>query len=135
MLWFSDLSLLIIARGKTLFRSSFEYHWENFHYLSNDSIMKSSAERLHLSIYLFSLFLLFTYTEFTVFENHSKCRILHFWHLPTIFDLLKVTCLVTLFDRKLQLSKNSPKLTTFVIFNELLSTQNVNVARSAQNVE
>ena len=47
----------------------------------------------------------------------------------------KLTCLVTLFDRKLQVFKNSPKLTIFGIFNELLSTQNVNVARFAGNVE
>ena len=39
-----------------------------------------------------------------MFENYSKCRILifQFWHFPPIFVLLKVTCLVTLFDRKLQ---------------------------------
>ena len=29
-----------------------------------------------------------------------------FWHFPPIFVLLKVTCLVTLFDRKLQVCKN-----------------------------
>ena len=41
--------------------------------------------------------------KFTVFENHQKCRIwsLKFWHFPPIFDLLKLTCLITLFDRKL----------------------------------
>ena len=39
----------------------------------------------------------------TVFETNSKYRIwiFEFWHFPTIFDLLKLTCLVTLFDRKL----------------------------------
>ena len=58
-----------------------------------------------------------------------------FWHFPPIFDLLKLTCLVTLFDRKLQVFKNSPKWTIFGIFNQLLSTQNVNVARFARNVE
>ena len=56
-----------------------------------------------------------------MFENYSNCRI---W----IFQILKVTCLVTLFDRKLQIYKKSPKYTIFGIFNELLSTQNVNVA-------
>ena len=61
--------------------------------------------------------------------------IFQFWHFPLIFVLLKMTCLVTLFDRKLQVFKNSPKLTIFGIFNELLSTQNVNVARFARNVE
>ena len=39
----------------------------------------------------------------TVYENHPKCRIwiFQFWHFPPIFDLLILTCLVTLFDRKL----------------------------------
>ena len=50
--------------------------------------------------------------------------------------LLKVTCLVTLFDRKFQVSKKkSPNLTIFGTFNELLSTQNVNVARFARDVD
>ena len=49
--------------------------------------------------------------------------------------ILKLTCLVTLFDRKLQVFRNSPKLTNFGIFNELLSIQNVNVARFARNEE
>ena len=54
----------------------------------------------------------------------------YFWHFPP-----NLSCLVTLFDRKLQIFKNSPKLAIFGIFNELLSTQNVNVARFARNVE
>ena len=37
----------------------------------------------------------------------------------TNFVLFKLTCLVTLSDRKLQVFKNSPKL---IIFDELLST-------------
>ena len=60
---------------------------------------------------------------------------LEFWHFPPIFVLLKLKCLVTLFDRKLQVFKNSPKWTIFGIFNLLLSTQNVNVARFALNVD
>ena len=32
-----------------------------------------------------------------------------FWQLSPIFVLLKLTCLVTLFDRKLQIFKNLPK--------------------------
>ena len=45
----------------------------------------------------------FNFDFHTVFENHPKCRIwiFEFWHFPPIFDLLKLTCLVTLFDRKL----------------------------------
>ena len=44
---------------------------------------------------------------------------LEFRHFPSIFDLLKFICLVTLFDCKLQVFKNSPKLTIFGIFHEL----------------
>ena len=44
-------------------------------------------------------------------------KIFQFWHFPPIFVLLKLTCLVTLFDRKLQVFKNSPKWTIFGIFN------------------
>ena len=63
-----------------------------------------------------------------MFENYSNCRI---W----IFQILKVTCLVTLFDHKLQIYKKSPKYTIFGIFNQLLSSQITNVARFARNVE
>ena len=41
----------------------------------------------------------------TLLENHSK-----FWHFPPIFVQLKMTCLVTLFDRNLYFFKNSPNL-------------------------
>ena len=58
-----------------------------------------------------------------------------FWHFPPIFDLLKLTRLVTLFDCELQVFKNLPKWIIFGIFNELLSTQFVKVARFARNVE
>ena len=72
-----------------------------------------------------------------LFENYPKCRICNFqfWHFPPIFGLLKVTCLVTLFDGKLQVFKTSPKLAIFGIFNELLYPQNVNAARFARKVE
>ena len=46
-----------------------------------------------------------------------------------------MTCLVTLLDRKLQVFINSPNWPFFGVFNELLATQNVNVARFARNVE
>ena len=52
-----------------------------------------------------------------------------------IFLLLKLTCLVTLFDCKLQIFKNGQKFNTYGIFNELLSTQNVIVARFARNIK
>ena len=59
---------------------------------------------------------------------------LNFFHL---FQCLSYwTCLVTLFDRKLHFFfKNSSNWPFFGIFNKLLSTQNVNVARFARNVE
>ena len=54
----------------------------------------------------------------TVFKNYSKCHIwvFQFWHFPPIFVFLKLTCLVTLIDRKLKVFKNSPKWTIFGIF-------------------
>ena len=70
-------------------------------------------------------------------ENYSKWLIwiLWFWHFPPILVLLKLICLLTLFAWKLQVFKNSPKVAIFGIFNELLSTQNVKIARFARNVE
>ena len=53
-------------------------------------------------VYIFCLHILHKYT---LFENYSKYRI---WHFPPIFVLLKLICLVTLFDRKSQVFKNSP---------------------------
>ena len=46
-----------------------------------------------------------------MFENHPKYRIwiFEFWHFQPIFVLSKLICLVTLFDRKLQIFKNSSK--------------------------
>ena len=66
-----------------------------------------------------------------MFENSSKCPISRFvfCHFLPIFILLKVECLVTLFDRKLQVFKNSPQTDHFKL------TQNVNVARFARNIE
>ena len=60
----------------------------------------------------------------TLFENHSKCliRILVFFII--FFVSLKVICLVTLFEHKLQ--------DLFGIFYELLYTQNVSVAGNVE---
>ena len=43
--------------------------------------------------------------------------------------------MVTLFNSKLQVFKKSPNLIILGIFNQLLATQNVNVARFARNFE
>ena len=63
--------------------------------------------------------LAYIWAKLILFKNYSKCRIwiLEFWHFPPIFVLLKLTCLVSLFDSKLQVFKNSPKWTIFGIFN------------------
>ena len=47
--------------------------------------------------------------KFTLFENYSKCRIFLILAFSPKFNLLNLTCLVTLFDHKLQIFKNSPK--------------------------
>ena len=66
----------------------------------------------------------------------TQIVILEFFNFGIFHQFLSnLTCLVTLFDRKFQFFKNSPNWTIFGIFNELLSTQNVNVARFARNVE
>ena len=57
------------------------------------------------------------------------------WIFQPIFVSLRVTCLVPLFDNKLQVFKHSSKWIIFGIFNELLSTQNLNLARFARNLE
>ena len=62
-------------------------------------------------------------------------KIFSFVTFHQFFVLLKLTCLVTLFDGKLQVFKTSPKLAIFGIFNELLATQNVNVARFTRKEE
>ena len=81
----------------------------------------------------------------TVLPDRSKIggKCIHIvWKSPKkshlnfrIFLLLKLTCLLTLFDYKLQVFKNGQKCNTFGIFNELLSTQNVIVARFARNIK
>ena len=70
---------------------------------------------------------------YALFENFPKCLVWIFqlWHFPPIFVLSKLTCLVTLFDHKLQIFK----MNHFGTFSDILFTQNVNVARFARNVE
>ena len=70
-----------------------------------------------------------------IFNELLSSKMSYFLHFSSIYVPLEFTCLVTLFDRKLQVFKKSPKLTIFGIFSELLATQNVNVARFARNVE
>ena len=65
---------------------------------------------------------------YQIVGNYPKCSNFEYWHFPPIFVRSKVTCLVTLFDSKLQVF-------IFGIFSELLPSQNVNVARFVRNVE
>ena len=66
-------------------------------------------------------------------ENRQKIAF-EFWHFIPIFVLLKDTCLVSLFGCKFQVFKKLTKIDYFGIFIELLSTQNVTVARFARKV-
>ena len=68
-----------------------------------------------------------------MFENNSKCGIGTFHLLAFFINFCPIKSdLSDNTDRKPQVFKNSPKLTFFVIFIELLPTQNVNVARFAR---
>ena len=58
--------------------------------------------------------------------SHQNFSILALFY--QIFVQFKLACLVPLFDGKLQIFEKIAKLTIFDIFNELLSTLNVNVA-------
>ena len=60
--------------------------------------------------------------------------IFELWLFSPIYVLFKLACLVALFDSKLQIFKNSSKLTIIGIFNDILSTQNVEIARFARNI-
>ena len=77
-------------------------------------------------------------TSYTLFENYSKFRIpiFQYWHIPSIFVLLKLTCLLsnTVWPNTSDFQKK-PKLSIFGIFNAFLSHQNINVARFARNIE
>ena len=74
---------------------------------------------------------------FTLVENYSKCRIWNFYfrHFPPIFLQLKLTGLVTLFDRKLLVFRNSPKWTIFGFFKWIFVFLNCNVAQFVRNFE
>ena len=67
-----------------------------------------------------------------MFENYSKCRILAFF---TIFCTIKSDLSGNTVWPQASGFQKLAKLTIFGIFNELLSTQNENVARFARNVE
>ena len=66
------------------------------------------------------------------YQNHSKCRIwiFEFCHFPTIFLPIEIDkhCLAIRFSKTRQIDY-------FWLFNELLTTLNVNVARFARNAE
>ena len=65
--------------------------------------------------------------EYTLLENHPKCLIWIFqlWHFPPIFVLSGNT----VWQQASRFQKLA-KLSVIDIFNELLSTQNINVVRS-----
>ena len=68
-------------------------------------------------------------TQNVAFENS------YFRHFPPIFLQLKLTGLVTLFDRKLLVFRNSPKWTIFGFFKWIFVFLNCNVAQFVRNFE
>ena len=107
--------------------------WRKSNFGSTNKIFKlmyHTAAKLHFwskrSIQyscLLNISCLFTYSILnfscsTLFENNLKCcrLIFEFWHFFTNFCPVKLTCLVTLFDCKLQVFKNSPKWTILAFF-------------------
>ena len=68
-----------------------------------------------------TLFLDYQQVQFSNFSilkiyKNFAVELFNFWHFPPIFVLLKMTYLVTLFDPKLKVFKNSSKWTIFGIF-------------------
>ena len=95
--------------------------------LSSSSISATAKRYLHhhLATFFAAKMLAISFLKILALKNITVSHCLkitqnvafEFWHLPPIFVLLKLTCLVTLFDRKIQVFKNSPKWTIFGIFN------------------
>ena len=79
----------------------------------------------------------FKWSIVTVFENHPKCRIriFQFWYFSPIFCLFKSDLSGNTVWLQASGFQKLAKVTILGTFNELLFTQNVNVARSARNVE
>ena len=103
----------------------------NFH-AENDQI--ATLREARFACYKWNFFSDFPRLWYTLFENYSKCRL---WILAfsTNFFLIKTDLSGTLFDRKLQFFKNSPKWTIFLAFLINFCPLKVNVARFARNVE
>ena len=59
------------------------------------------------------VFIFDTFPHCLKIAQNVSFEIFELWHFCPIFVLLKLTCLVTLFDRKLHVLKNSPKGTIF----------------------
>ena len=82
----------------------FDETMENYDQQLRDEVQVESVVIIVLCSLLVTVLF---FGKYTLFENYSK--VFEFWRFPPIFVLLKLTCLVTLFDRKLQVFKNSPK--------------------------
>ena len=117
-------------------RSSFLFSYLSSSYSTFASVPLSVLRKLNKSkINMICVLYLPKYLIFHLHIVWKSLKMLHLQFFPPIFVLLKLTCLITLFDRKLQVFKNLPKWTIFGIFNQLLSAQNVNLVRFARNVE
>ena len=104
-----------VALARCLLLTWWLHMWQARSYgIHNTQLLLLPWDLLHQS----SMLRRMEFHRLTWFENYSKCHlwIFWFWHFPSIFVIFKVTCLVTLFDRKLQIFKNSPKWSIFGTF-------------------
>ena len=129
-------SLMGIEKSRLSPNSEMKSRWLSLHHFGKISIFLPKTFYDQNLIFETWNWKLTSEDLFTVFEKSPICLIwvFQFWHFPPIFVLLKLNCQVTLFDYKLQVFKKSSKWTIFGIFHELLSPQNINVARFARNV-
>ena len=86
-----------------------------YYLLQSNSILIEQSQWLFLSSKRDKIIWKQSFSFCTLFENYSKCRIqiFEFWHFPPFFFLLKLTCRVILFDRKLQVFKKLAKMDHF----------------------
>ena len=74
-------------------------------------------EKKSLSSKIIVIVWLYPSSQCLKISNICRIWILQFWHFSPIFVLLlKLTCLVTLFDKEFQIIKKSPNLRPFLVF-------------------
>ena len=128
LMWNCEFKLESLSESRQkwekILRSECETNFYNWHHIQSKNIpLGILCQKVHLgkNSSIFG----------TLIYDHIVWKLLKMSHL--IFSIL-AKCLVTLLDRELCFQK-LVKLPVFGIFNELLSTQNVNVASLAMLTE